>query len=109
MSTNEARDTSMKDHLHLASVEALSHIKNQLQEMSEKEAQKKHLPLLGQPWGASLEHCIFLGLKYCEDFEKKVRYYGIRRNLDPSDYRYQLSRVPLPHPLVAIDFYGERK
>lgn len=99
----------MDKHIHLASVEALRLIKSKLREITVEEAMG--LELLGQPFGSNLEHCIFLGLKYCPNFENKVRYYVERKELSSEDYRNQVRLMAhtLPHQIVFIDFYGERK
>jgi hypothetical protein len=100
-----------KKHIHIASLESLDWLSRRLKRIGEEEAGSYHL--LGSPFGESLEHCIFLGLKYCKNFEKEVKYYVIRENLPSDNERRviasEIKRVAPWKNFVAIDFYGDRR
>jgi hypothetical protein len=98
----------MTGHIHIASIDALRLIKSRLREITEEEA--TNLELLGQPSGESLEHCIFMGLKYCPNFATRVKYYIERKELPKADYRNAIKAVAheIPHKLFFVDFYTDK-
>jgi len=80
-----------EDKSIIVSLERLKNIASRLQEITTDKAVNYNL--IGSPFGASLEHCIFLGIKYCPNFEERVKYYVALSEIPASDPRYKANHL----------------
>ena len=57
---------------------------------------------IGSAMGQDILHCIYLGMKYCEDFTKKVRWYSS----DPENEEFRKLKEKQPYA-IYIKFYKD--
>ena len=100
--------------------EKIRAISSKLTQITKEETQR--YDLLGQPFGetgreewSGLEHCVYLGLQHCQDFEKKAKYYVERKveDLKSEDPRRSIVAALSMHnsgkKFTCIDFYGDKQ
>jgi len=75
--------------------------KVELREITKQEAGSKKC--IGEGMGRDIVHCIYLGMKYCEDFTEKAKWYS----LDPENEEFKKLKEKQPHS-ICIGFYGEK-
>ncbi len=76
--------------------------KVEIQEITPQEAGNKKY--IGIAIGQDVKHCVYLGMKYHENFTDKVKYYSF----DPEDEKIRELKKEQPHS-ISIGFYGGRR
>lgn len=71
-----------------------------LEELAEFETEGREF--LGEGYGVNVEHCAFMGAKYCEGFLGRVRGYRIFHGFDET---LEALRTAQPGA-IRVDFYG---
>ena len=71
-----------------------------LEEISADETDGKKL--LGTPFGVNIGHCVYPGMKYCENFLDRVQWYRVVEPQDPV-----ARAVNEVQPSISVEFYEE--